>query len=195
MIKDIQPGDPLKADDWQAIDDGVAANRLIAGRNVRLAKSPNGTRVHFIGGGASFNHPHKCDLQGNTCQINPGLINKKLPLNNGEEVVEPFSIKFSPSYDAEGRAWIVAKIRFKDDWSVEYWTYEFTPKPFAGDSNPGIGGYDTLDDGTVNVPILFIKNIKGRIISIQHVIHNLEVRTRPGGAASGKARHLAYAAG
>lgn len=195
MIREVQPGDPLRADDWQEIDSAAKAGNLIAGRNVRLSKYPNGCVVNFLGGGMNFNHPHKCQLNGNTCRINPGLINKVLPLNNGEEMAEPFTIKFSPSYDAEGRAWIVAKIRFKDDWNVEYWTYEFTAKPFAGDSNPGIGGYDTLDDGTVNVPILFVKNIKGRIISIQHVIHNLEVRARPGGAASGKARHLAYAAG
>lgn len=165
----------------------VARTKLISGRGIRLTETPSGTLINFAGGNDSFNHPHKCSLQGGSVRILPGLINTV----QGDDGQEPFTLDFAPDYDVDGRAWIVAKVLFDDAWNVVSWRYKHSVKPFAGGS-PGIGGLNTLDDGTVEIPIAtLVKDLSATLF--QHAYFNLGLRTRPGGAASGKARHLYFA--
>lgn len=186
-MNDVERGETIKATHWKQMAQEVRATKLISGRGIRLTTTPNGTLINFAGSASGFNHPHKCTLQGDSVRILPGLINSIV----GDDGSEPFTLDFAPEYDADGRAWIVAAVTFSDDWEVTAWKYKHTTEPFSGNA-PGIGGLNTLDDGTVNIPIALIVKTLGATLH-QHAFFNLGLRTRPSGAASGNARHLYFA--
>lgn len=140
---------------------------------------------------ASFPFPHQCALNGETTiTIRPGTIATKFPTDGDEE----FTLNFEPDFDENNRAWIVGNCRFDKSWKLTDWSYQHTTRPFAG-KGPGLGGYETLDDGTVNLPvaILTLKE-NGSVTLFQHIHFNQDLTTRVQEAGSKRARHLFFAA-
>ena len=196
-IEKVEVGDPIRAKDWNALEAMIKATRLSAGKGVRLLVTPSGTSIAFDSSPADFTHPHKCQLiSDREVRIIPGTINTLFPQAFGDVAgtpqTEPFALRFNKDYDANGMAWIVGKLHFDNKWQVIRWEYLHTTQPFNSKSGPGVGGLDTLKDGTVNIPIAVL--VKGDRLKLhQHAHFNLTVRTRPEGAASGQARHLYFA--
>ena len=192
-IDKVEVGDKILAKDWNQLEALIRATRLSAGRGVRLLVTPSGTSISFDPSGVDFGHPHKCTLiSSKEVRITAGQINTLFPTVDGEVQEKPVTLRFDKEYDANDTAWIAAKVYFDDKWQVVKWEYVHTIKPFTTKSGPGVGGLDTLADGTVNVPIAVLVN--GDSLKLyQHAYFNLTVRTRPEGASSGHARHLYFA--
>jgi hypothetical protein len=197
-IERVEVGDPIRAKDWNELEAMIRATRLTAGKNVRLTVTSSGTSISFNSNSSpAFLHPHRCQLVGdNAVQIDPGQINTLFPQAFGDVSgtlqTEQFTLRFNKSYDSNGAAWIAAKLHFDEFWQVIRWEYVHTIQPFNAKSGPGIGGLDTLPDGTVNIPIAVILE-KPTTTLHQHAYFNLTHRARAEGAGVGQARHLFFA--
>jgi hypothetical protein len=191
-LKPVEVGDKITAAFENEMVAEIRANRIVSVRGGRIRRTEQGTTITISNSLSEFPSPHKVTLQGFTqAKIRAGLVNL---LEHADKQDEEFiTLDFKPAWNKQNRAWIGARCLFDESWKVTEWQYVHTTKPFAGDA-PGIGGLETLEDGSVIVPIAMLAKLdNGTTRLVQCVMHNIIIRTRPDGAASGKARHLAFA--
>ena len=109
----VQRGDAILPA-WNKLLNWAKQFRVLAGRGIRLTRTPNGTYIVADLQASTWDHPFRVMLSGKEVTVGTGTLNNRIPTINGVPLDGAQAVpklKLASGPNAELRSWVCLQVR------------------------------------------------------------------------------------